>query len=106
MNLVLQEVSKLPHLVDLRGMSTTLVHYLEKGETLVGMLGDGTERTPDVPLEGLNIRAEHCLLDHRDDGSVWITPLDGIVYVNGVKISRTSRLTHVHYYFSLPPFSS
>jgi hypothetical protein len=99
MSSVIQAVSRLPHLVDLSGNSGTLVHYLEKGETLVGMLVDGAERTPDVSLQGLNIHAQHCLLDHRDDGTVWIIPLDGVVFVNGIRISHARRLTHV----LLPP---
>lgn len=93
-SLAIRAVSRLPHLVDLSGTSSTLVHYLEKGETLVGTIVDDGERVPDVPLEGLNIHAEHCLLDHREDGTVWVIPLDGVVFVNGIRVSHSRRLTH------------
>lgn len=45
-------------------------------------------------MYGLNICREHCLIQHREDGSVWILPLEGQTFVNGVKLSQARRLQH------------
>jgi len=46
-------------------------------------------------LAGLGVADEHCIIHHRDDGEVWIEPKDGVVYVNGKKITEHKRLKHV-----------
>lgn len=98
MGIAIQAVSRLPHLINLNEdpiLSGALIYYLETGDTLVGTPTDEPDRSqPEIQLYGLNICREHCVIEHREDGAVFITPLEGQAFVNGVKLSQTRRLQH------------
>ncbi|KAK4311572.1 hypothetical protein Pmani_016934 [Petrolisthes manimaculis] len=82
-----------PHLVSMGGgrLSTGVtLHPINEGMTLLGSGGMGV--VPDVVVRGTGVEAEHCTLEHRA-GVVTITPAAGLVTIDGVRITTTTRLT-------------
>ncbi|XP_063585475.1 pleckstrin homology-like domain family B member 1 [Penaeus indicus] len=82
-----------PHLVSLGGgrLSTAVtLHPINEGRTVLGAGGMGV--VPDIVVLGTGVEAEHCLLDNAG-GVVSLTPTNGGVAIDGLKITAPTRLT-------------
>jgi hypothetical protein len=83
-----------PHFlaVDDDALGTGVVIYRLQGEaTTIGSAESNPK--PDIELNGLDIEAQHCLVEHVQ-GKVYLTPLSGATSVNTEGITCKTKLTH------------
>jgi kinesin family protein 1 len=75
-------------------MNETLVFYLKKGQTTIGRRTK--ESNPDIPLGGVKILPQHCIIENNDDGKIIITPSsnDAAVFIDGKRITAATTLSH------------
>ncbi|XP_076060048.1 uncharacterized protein LOC143036506 isoform X4 [Oratosquilla oratoria] len=82
-----------PHLVSMGGgrLSTAVtLHPINGGRTILGVGGMGV--VPDIVVMGTGVEPEHCYLDNVK-GTVTLTPIASKVAIDGVAITKPTRLT-------------
>jgi hypothetical protein len=75
-------------------MNETLVFYLKQGKTTVGRRTK--DSNPDIPLGGVKILPQHCVLEIIESGLTTIAPVnkDAVVFVDGKRITMCTEITH------------
>ncbi|XP_048586357.1 kinesin-like protein KIF16B isoform X2 [Nematostella vectensis] len=85
--------SILPHLVlvddDLLSTGIT-VYHLKEGKTTVGLTNPNS--TQDIVISGPDTQANHCEFEHTKSGTVILSPLESLCYVNNNEINKPTRL--------------
>lgn len=69
--------------------------YLDPGDTKLGLKGslDKMGTPPDIPLQGEDILAEHCIIHNSEDSEmVMLTPIGPNCQVNGVVVTEKLEL--------------